>query len=332
LATHDVVLTPAQISFLGVHISGFSPEGWEVESAGCAGSDRRFVRVRRQTPPHLAFVLVVWNSGDADWARFIAVEREVRPQVDFLPVLYAYDEKHGMILEEDLGARTLHAHVRAPEIATEEISDAYSRVVNALTEWQAMDPAASPAIAARAMDEEMFLWESDYFARHCVTEFFGREDLLDEKWDRERREIARRAAALPRVCIHRDFQSENILLQDRRVRFVDFQGARLGPAGYDLASLLYDPYVNCLDAARIEDLLQHYRATSPHELSDEAFRTCAVQRLMQALGAYGNLSIHKGKEWYRAYVPIALKRLTGVVAGREEFRALGMIAGECANE
>jgi hypothetical protein len=36
------------------------------------------------------------------------------------------------------------------------------------------------------MDEEVFLWESDDFARHCVTEFFGREDLLDEEWDRER--------------------------------------------------------------------------------------------------------------------------------------------------
>ena len=48
--------------------------------------------------------------------------------------------------------------------------------------------------------------------------------------------------------IHRDMQSRNIMLKGGRWYFIDFQGGRLGPVQYDLASLLIDPYVGLTPA------------------------------------------------------------------------------------
>ena len=47
----------------------------------------------------------------------------------------------------------------------------------------------------------------------------------------------------PQVLLHRDFQAANIKIHHGACHWIDFQGMRLGAAGYDIASLLYDPYV-----------------------------------------------------------------------------------------
>jgi aminoglycoside/choline kinase family phosphotransferase len=50
---------------------------------------------------------------------------------------------------------------------------------------------------------------------------------------------------------------------------------------------------------------------------------------MQALGAYANLSIHKGKDWYRDYIPVALERLEQRVDGQTSFPVLQEIVQAC---
>jgi N-acetylmuramate 1-kinase len=153
--------------------------------------------------------------------------------------------------------------------------------------------------------------------------------MLDDRWEKERLAIALFSAALPAVCIHRDFQSENIMIHKGAMRFVDFQGARLGPAGYDVASLVCDPYVPLLTPDVTGRLFEYYRSVAPHDVSPRSFRMCAMQRLMQALGAYGKLSIHKGKDWYRAYVPIALHRLADIIGQGRDFPVLRGIVQAC---
>ena len=53
------------------------------------------------------------------------------------------------------------------------------------------------------------------------------------------------------------------------------------------------------------------------------------QRLTQALGAYGNLSLHKGKEVYRDYIPYALKLLLQVLDNEGAYPCLKNIVYEC---
>lgn len=321
-------LTPAQAGFLAQHIPGYSPASWAISAAGRAGSDRQFFRVKSAKNSD-AYILIVWDSADSDWDRFLTIQRDISTRVGFLPRIFAFDDGRGLILEEDLGATTLKKRCLRASMTRKKVEALYMTVLDALVQWQKLDGGASQVIDSRSMDREMFLWESDYFAQHCVRDYFGCDEMLTDRWENERLAIALSAAALPQVCVHRDFQSENIMLHKGRIRFVDFQGARLGPAEYDVASLLYDPYVPSLTRETSSRLFEYYSSVAPHDVSARFFRICAMQRLMQALGAYGKLSIHKGKDWYRAYIPVALERLEEVVGRGRDFPIVREIVRAC---
>jgi N-acetylmuramate 1-kinase len=135
---------------------------------------------------------------------------------------------------------------------------------------------------------------------------------------------------LPRVLVHRDFQSQNIIMRNGQAHLIDFQGMRPGLAEYDLASLLYDPYVDLTEAERAE-LITYYREQQVKKgLTidsdfDSRLRLCAMQRLMQALGAYGFLGLVKGHKHFLKYVPAAMESLCSIVRqieGLEKLEAL----------
>ena len=325
----NVTLTPAQADFLRQNLEGFAAaeHGPEAELAGRAASQRYFVRIRHNATP---YILIVWDSRDEDWERFLTIGHDRVSTGGLLPAIYAADPRHGLILEEDLGTMTLKRYCTDPGVAAGEVLERYRSTLEALKIWQLPQMGHHPVIAARSMDTDTFLWETSYFAHYCVTDYFGYETLLGDKWEKERIRLAETCALLPQTAIHRDFQSENVMLHKEEIRFVDFQGARLGPPHYDVASLLFDPYSTRITGADAEALFRWYAGSSGEEKDD--FRTlylCAAQRLMQALGAYGNLSLHKGKEWYRGYIPVALEKLDGIMNCCSDFPAISGVVRKC---
>ncbi len=327
--SEPIVLTPAQQAFVLEHRPDFAPQTHIVTLAGYAGSDRRFYRISPIVAPAQSVILMVWQSIDPDWHRFIEIPGEIGNCARFLPQIYAVDEPHGLVIEEDLGDITLCSHcLRHGDDGRVALAN-YQRVIDALIAWQEIDVEHAPTISSRSMDEEMFIWESDYFALHCVSEFYGCDKGLSGEWHKERLALASMASRFQTVCIHRDFQSENILLDNDAIRFVDYQGARRGPRGYDLASLIYDPYVDVLTPSFSLQCFEYYQSMSRYQISQEEFNVCAAQRLMQALGAYGNLSIHKGKDRYRQFLPVALKRLHHVLSAMDDVTHLTGVVAAC---
>ncbi|MDO9541545.1 MAG: phosphotransferase, partial [Kiritimatiellia bacterium] len=112
------------------------------------------------------------------------------------------------------------------------------------------------------------------------------------------------------VLIHRDLQSSNILLHKNKPCFIDFQGMRFGPGAYDLASLLCDPYIS-LALAEQNALLDFYNRQTGKgaQISSNIFWQAAVQRLCQALGAYGRLAANAETAWFAQYIPAALQMM-----------------------
>ena len=104
-----------------------------------------------------------------------------------------------------------------------------------------------------------------------------------------------------------------------RAYLIDFQGMRHGVAQYDLASLLYDPYVT-LSVQQRETLLADYIvhcAEAGYAVAPdfrEIFDLCALQRLMQALGAYGFLGLTRGRPHFLKHIPAAMASLREVTA------------------
>ncbi len=179
-------------------------------------------------------------------------------------------------------------------------------------------------------DAALYLWEQHYFFDQCLGRYFGVEEKLRTELAAlpVLHEIAPRLANLPRVLVHRDFQSQNIIIRDGQAHLIDFQGMRPGLSKYDLASLLYDPYVS-LSAEERHEMFVYYReirarAGSPlRSDSAELVRLCAMQRLMQALGAYSYLGLVRGSKRFLDHIPTALASLRAIIAvipGTEKLR------------
>jgi hypothetical protein len=315
-------LKPEYHDFLRRHVPGYDASRWTAELAASAGSQRQFWRIGDGRG---SLILMVWNSRDPDWARCLGIHRAVIDRVGLIPRLLASDPVLGTILEEDLGSLTLH---RCWEQELDMVA-LYRQVLVELGRWQRVPCAGHPVLGKRVMDAAHLAWESRYFSDHCVAGLCGRPDLLTAAWEAERLALAARVDAQPKVWMHRDFQSENVMWSRGRIRFVDYQGARLGPAAYDVASLVFDPYLNESQASQLAGLPADYLAAAPIAVSEADFLGCAAQRLMQALGAYGKLSRVDGLTRYESSVPLALARLATVAGGMKELPCLRRIVAEC---
>jgi hypothetical protein len=167
-------------------------------------------------------------------------------------------------------------------------------------------------------DAKLYHWEQDYFFNHCATRHLGIDARAVES-DRARlNAIALELEGLPRYLVHRDFQSQNIVVRNGEPCLIDFQGMRFGLPQYDLAYLLLDPYTNLSESER-SSLLEFYcgleKAAGSAVTANfhRVYLLCAAQRLMQALGAYGFLGHEKGKTHFLSHIPVALPRLITVL-------------------
>ncbi len=287
---------------------------------GVGGSGRRYYRFRKAGG---TVVRMVCPPDEADYERHMAYSRFfARHQVP-VPALLHHEPDARRAEFEDLGDLSLYNYLRFPRTADEV--EALYRLV--LTRVISLHVDASRQVqecellATRLFDFDYFRWETAYFLERFVEGLCNRSpadrDALNRDFDR----LARQADALPKSIIHRDFQSQNIMIARGVPRFIDYQGARMGPAAYDIAAVLWDPYYRLDDAMR-ERLLAHYTGLRA-DRETEAFSTpafldalliCRLQRHMQALGAYGFLSTVRGKLHFRKYIPEGLRLLRQDVA------------------
>lgn len=293
------------------------------------GSDRTFTRVKET---ELSAVLMQSPPHDEEFDRFVAVSGFLHAHGFGGPRVWHADRERRAAVLEDLGRRSLHAMVHEAGLAADRIEAIYRNVLDRLVDLQVRgsrlaEAGACPEAWDRRLDYGMLRWETDYFRARFLRDAAGMGEAELAALDEEFEALARSVDAQPVVLLHRDFQSQNILLQGDTVRLVDVQGMRRGPLLYDVMSLLRDAYVDLPEALR-EELLEFHRvrlaAAGGPPLDRAAHRAMAVgaglQRNMQALGAFGFLSGVKGKVAYRDHIPLGLRHLR---AGLEEAARVG---------
>lgn len=315
----------SEAEFLGVPVT---EHGVQI---GVGGSGRRYYRAWGNAG---TVVRMVCLPDEPDYERHIAYSRFFARHGVPVPELLSSDPATKRAEFEDLGDLSLYNYLRVPRGA-DEIEDMYRLVLTGLIALHvdaSLHVEECELLATRLFDYDYFRWETSYFLERFVEGLCGHQpgsrDALEDEFDR----LARQADALPKAVIHRDFQSQNIMITRGVPRFIDYQGARLAPPAYDVAAVLWDPYYRLDDAMR-ERLLAHYmdlRAQRAGEgFSIEAFldslAICRLQRHMQALGAYGFLSVAKGKSYFRKHVPEGLRLLKQDAA--ETVEAYPAIAG-----
>jgi aminoglycoside/choline kinase family phosphotransferase len=294
------------------------------------GSGRKFWRMH--VGPQ-SLILVRYNEDRPENKHYVAIGSFLASVGVRVPVTHFHDESEGLILMEDAGETDLWSHRLDPWPQRRAL---YQRTLDQAlilhTQAHRAPGAKSLKFLQPVFDTALYQWEQEYFFEHCLGRHFGLSAAQTQKEGSRARlaEIAAHLANQPRVLVHRDFQSQNIIIRDGEVCLIDFQGLRPGLAQYDLASLLLDPYVTLSDAER-EELLAHYLSGLHGPGRHEApgwrglYELCAMQRLMQALGAYGKLGHADGRAAFLDHIPAALASLKVVlerVAGMEKLRAL----------
>ncbi len=304
------------------------------------GSNRRIYRV--QSGGHSAILaanpLPTDRSHPDENEGFLAVQDFLARRGVRVPALLGADPDAGLVLLEDLGDTRLYDLARPgtwrEQAATHRLRDLYRQAIDALALMHASgDPRFDPEATPNPVYDSAFIgeWEAAYFHRELVTSHLGRRHDFDDI-AAECEQLAREALAAPgnHHFMHRDYQSRNLMVHGEEIVVIDFQGARLGPPEYDLAAVLYDPYVAMPENVREEMIARYLENIAGHD--DRKWRRCflanAADRLMQALGAYGKLGGRLGRPGFLEYIPQALAHLDQVLGMHGDCPRLSALVDE----
>jgi len=288
----DVALIPVSAAPEPELASIVTQLGWPIHETalsllGVRGSNRTFWRAgcgRKRA------ILVQYSLERSENARYAGHARLLAEAGVPVPRVLADDATRRIMALEDWGDLSLETRMqRHPEDA----EPLYKTVLAAVA---GLHGAATHLAQERSLDMEpafdhaIYQWEHNLFQEHLLVRRYGWAHA-DAGVGAELERVAKNLLHAPRVIVHRDLQSSNILWRGNRFVLIDFQGMRLGAAAYDLASLLCDPYVRLQPEMR-QRLLSHYALLCPGqgEAAVDLFAWAAVQRLVQALGAYGRLA------------------------------------------
>ena len=318
--TFKMIKTDVLLRQTRVHFPRLDAEEVDIAPIEKGGSDRKFYRVRCSSEQSV--ILVKYNLEREENRHYVEIARFLERNGIRAPKIYFHDAEEGLIWIEDLGEKDLFSQRDETWLVRSVL---YESALDQIAKLHAIDQKTAGSIA-RSLPTEfntaLYLWEQQYFFENCLGRFFQVEQskLNELAALPVLREIAEQLDATPRVLVHRDFQSQNIIIRNGQAHLIDFQGMRPGLAQYDLASLLYDPYVK-LSANERSELTEYYRELQGKSevVNDQAFdrllMLCAMQRLMQALGAYGFLGLVKNHQAFLDYIPDALVSLRGILEG-----------------
>ncbi len=237
-----------------------------------------------------------------------------------VPRILAEDTDAHCYLLTDLGDTTLFSllpHQQNVGAFNKEIMALYKKAISFLPAFQ-LDSVKeidfSICYPRHAFDRHSMMWDLNYFKYYFlkISGIQFDEQLLEDDFER----FTSRLEEYPsEAFMYRDFQSRNIMIVDGQPYFIDYQGGRKGPPGYDIASLLFDAKANIPFHQR-EELLEFYmdRLAEKTPLDRASFRRSfydlVVMRILQALGTYGFRGGVEKKPLFLQSVPYALKNLS----------------------
>lgn len=279
----------------------------------------------------------VWYDGETrivmdappdkeDCRPFVAVAQALRSLGLNAPQVLAEDFDQGLLLLTDLGSRQYLS-----ELNTGNVSSLYGDALDALAHLQTGGDANSPLLPpydSALLHREMELFRDWFLGR--LLGFDLNEDehrALDHAFGL----LADNALEQPRVWVHRDYHSRNLMVTEAdNPGVLDFQDAVVGAVTYDLVSLLRDCYI-AWPREQVEEWALTYRARlralGMRGLEDAGqflrwFDLMGVQRHLKATGIFARLYLRDGKSGYLPDIPRTLGYILAVAPRYPELAAL----------
>ncbi len=313
-------LTPAEADAVIKHHPAKALNALTAITYPARGSRRNYVRI---TDSQHRLMLMRFDPQHEENARFAPNTRFLRRHRWPVPrILAASASPAAWLLLEDVGHRSLQDLVAENSESAlrlyEQVIDHIARLHGPLTE-AALDAGLPlmPAFGATLYRYERDLFCNQFLAQHA----HGPPTRIDTIREALKR-VARLLQRAPLVVLHRDLQSSNIHVRGNRPVFIDYQGMRLGPAAYDIASLLCDPYVRLPDEWRASLLNRYQKNRNAVPLDLTIYGYARIQRLCQALGAFARLGATPQGRSFTAHIPAALAELARALEEGPQLPAL----------
>jgi len=280
----------------------------------CASGDASFRSYWRVWYEGRSYIAMDAPPEKEDTERFMRIGRSLRSVGLNTPEVLFEDPGQGFLLLDDLGTR-----LYLNELDTDNVDRLYGDAMGALAVIQACAPTdALPAYDAAFLRREMDLFSEWLLERQLGISLTAEEQSsLEQAWDI----LTESALEQPRVCVHRDFHSRNLMLTNPpSPGILDFQDAVIGPVTYDLVSLLRDCYI-AWPRERVDEWALGYFALAVqsgilrpvHEGSFlRWFDLMGVQRHLKASGIFARLNVRDAKPGYLADIPRTLSYVTEV--------------------
>ncbi|MBW7901098.1 MAG: phosphotransferase [Rhodocyclaceae bacterium] len=251
-----------------------------------------------------------------------------------VPAVHAEDLEQGFLLLSDLGNTT---YLTALDAHPEGASALYREANAALVKIQlASRPGALPDYDRALLLRELQLFPDWYVAKHLGV-------ALDEKqravlagvFDK----VLANNLAQPRVFVHRDYHSRNLMVSAPNPGVLDFQDAVYGPIAYDLVSLYRDAYVAWEEEQELDWTIRYWEAARQARLPVHAdfydfwrdYEWMGVQRQLKVLGIFARLNHRDGKAQYLADMPRVMAYLRRACARYGELKPLLLLLDELEN-
>ncbi len=287
---------------------------YQIAPASADASFRRYFRVRFDDQ---SWIVMDAPPEQEDIRPFVRLARELHAIGLNVPEIAAEEMTQGFLLLSDLGDRPYLA-----ELNDATVERLYGDALGALVVLQACGPGAEelPPYDEVLLRREMELFRDWYLGRHLGLALSTAEQgVIDDGFSK----LAAAALEQPRVAVHRDYHSRNLMVAPHNPGILDFQDAVFGPVTYDLVSLLRDCYI-AWPQAQVEawalgyqDLALHSGIVRDHD--EERFLRwfdwMGVQRHLKATGIFARLNHRDGKPGYLQDIPRTLGYVREV-AGR----------------
>ncbi len=273
------------------------------------GSTRAFYRIQIGKDRRIALMDPGWVYSKDYGSHQIFLKSRGIAVPDFL----AIDAKEGILLMEDLGDGLLHETIsKVPKKKTVYIKLAASILASLHGKtWPV--PEDLPA-SLRSFDTHKYMEELSFTLQH-LGGLIKNPPPSHEKIALLKNYCEALSLLGPKVFCHRDYHARNLVLKDDTLYMIDFQDARLGPPHYDVASLLYDAYVDLSDQERDTVEAEYKSELSKYsifsKISWENFRidmyAIAFQRSLKAAGSFASFYTRQKKKTHLPYIEPALK-------------------------
>ena len=305
-------------------------ENADIEQVSGDASFRRYFRVRKDS---LSFIAMDSPPEKENCGSFLKVANFLDHMSVNVPRIIESNIEEGFLLLSDLGSQNyLDVLIQSPESAKNLYEDAI-KSLHKIQHHGKTFQTELPPYDEKLLKEELSIFYEWLCSRHIGLKF-GDDDM--KKWLQCCDELISNALKQPKVFVHRDFHSRNLMkTKKNNPGIVDFQDAVEGPITYDIVSLLRDCYISWPET-KVQEWCEDYYFSLDHSIKKIMnfkkfiyyFDLMGVHRHLKAAGIFFRLHYRDGKSGYIKDVPRTINYIYKVTLKYPELSFLRVLIKE----